>query len=100
MASSTFPSPDGDGTGDGTFPRKMDFHGSFHTFAVEWDKESLKYFVDGTLTNELTRFHVPIIPRWPFYLILNTAVSPFGLPEALQCERDLYHYVDYVRVYQ
>jgi beta-glucanase (GH16 family) len=100
LASSTFPSPDGDGTGDGTFPRKMDFHGSFHTFAVEWDKESLKYFVDGTLTNELTRFHVPIIPRWPFYLILNTAVSPFGLPEALQCERDLYHYVDYVRVYQ
>ena len=100
QATATFPSPAGDGTVDGTFPRKMDFHSSFHTFAVEWDKESLKYFVDGQLTNELTRFHVPIIPRWPFYLILNTAVSPFGLPEALQCERDLYHYVDYVRVYQ
>ena len=54
----------------------------------------------GRSPNELTRFHVPIIPRWPFYLILNTAVSPFGLPEALECGRDLYHYVDYVRVYQ
>jgi len=47
---------------------------------------------------ELTAFHVPIIPRWPFYLILNTAVSPFGLPDALECDYDLYHYVDYVRV--
>ena len=98
-----------DGQATGTFPSealgypagaKLDFHSAFHTFAVEWDKDSLKYFVDGQLTNELTRFHVPIIPRWPFYLILNTAVSPFGLPEALECERDLYHYVDYVRVYQ
>ena len=98
-----------DGQATATFPSealgyapgaKMDFHSDFHTFAVEWDKDSLKYFVDGSLVNELTRFHVPIIPRWPFYLILNTAVSPFGLPEALECERDLYHYVDYVRVYQ
>ena len=98
-----------DGQATGTFPSealgypsgaKMDFHSAFHTFAVEWDKDALRYFVDGTLTNELTRFHVPIIPRWPFYLILNTAVSPFGLPEALECGRDLYHYVDYVRVYQ
>ena len=70
---------------------------------MEWDKESLKYFVDDEMTSEITRyvfpfpnpdalfahtrltlsfigirFHVPIIPRWPFFLILNTAVSPFG----------------------
>jgi len=67
---------------------------------VEWDKESLKYFVDDEMTSEITRFHVPIIPRWPFFLILNTAVSPFGLPDALDCDTDLYHYVDYVRVYK
>lgn len=97
-----------DGQAIGTYPSepnypagtKMDFHSEFHTFVVEWDKESLKYFVDGELANELTRFHVPIIPRWPFFLILNTAVSPFGLPEALECDSDLYHYVDYVRVYK
>ena len=93
-----------DGSARQTFPSemgaKMDFHSDFHVFAVEWDKASLTYFVDGVPTMELTSFHVPIIPRWPFYLILNTAVSPFGLPEALDCDYDLYHYVDYVRVYR
>ena len=72
----------------------------FHVYAVEWDKNALRYFVDGVQTSELTSFHVPIIPRWPFYLILNTAVSPYGLPDALDCDYDMYHYVDYVRVYR
>lgn len=93
-----------DGLARQQFPAELgeraDFHTDFHVYAVEWDKESLTYFVDGVVTMELSSFHVPIIPRWPFYLILNTAVSPFGLPEALECDYDLYHYVDYVRVYR
>jgi hypothetical protein len=57
-----------------------------------------RYNEDGVKTMELTSFHVPIIPRWPFYLILNTAVSPFGLPDALECDYDLYHYGGAVQV--
>lgn len=80
---------------------KVDFSDGFHTFAVEWSKETLTFFVDGHVVNELSQFNVPIIPRWPFYLILNTAVSPFGMPDALdQCADDMFHYVDYVRVYK
>lgn len=93
-----------DGSAKSQFPpevgARMDFHSDFHVYAVEWDKNALRYFVDGVQTSELTSFHVPIIPRWPFYLILNTAVSPYGLPDALDCDYDMYHYVDYVRVYR
>ena len=77
-----------------------DFHSEFHVFAVEWDKRSLAYFVDGVETLRLSQFHVPIIPRWPFYVALSTAVSAFGMPDALECDYDSYHYVDYVRVYR
>jgi len=76
-----------DGVARSLYPKEIgernDFHSDFHVFAVEWEKGSLKYFVDGEMTMELTSFHVPIIPRWPFYLILYTAVSPFGLLGAL-----------------
>ena len=79
----------------------IDFSAGFHTFAVEWHKETLTFFVDGRRVQHLSRFNVPIIPRWPFYLILNTAVSPFGMPAALtECDDDMFHYVDYVRVYK
>ena len=92
-----------DGSAKSQFPpevgARMDFHSDFHVYAVE-DKNAVRYFVDGVQTSELTSFHVPIIPRWPFYLILNTAVSPYGLPDALDCDYDMYHYVDYVRVYR
>jgi hypothetical protein len=77
-----------------------DFHSEFHVFAVEWDKRGLAYFVDGVETLRLSQFHVPIIPRWPFYVALSTAVSAFGMPDALECDYDSYHYVDYVRVYR
>ena len=93
-----------DGSAKSQYPSdvgtRKDFHSDFHVFAVEWDKNALRYFVDGVQTSELTSFHVPIIPRWPFYLILNTAVSPYGLPDVLDCDYDMYHYVDYVRVYR
>ena len=80
--------------------QRGDFHSDFHVYAVEWSKDSLKYFVDDEVVMELTGFHVPIIPRWPFFVALDTAVSPFGLPDALKCDYDLYHYIDYVRVYR
>jgi len=86
----------------GRHPAKnLNLDQEFHTFAVEWDKSSLRYYVDDVLTNVLDKFAVPIVPRWPFYLILNTEMSPFGMPDAMtECEGDFYHHVDYVRVYK
>jgi hypothetical protein len=81
--------------------QNLNLDGEFHAFAVEWDKSSLRYYVDGVLTNVLDRLTVPIVPRWPFYLILNTEMSPFGMPDAMtECDGDFFHYVDYVRVYR
>jgi hypothetical protein len=81
--------------------KNLNLDQEFHTFAVEWDKSSLRYYVDDVLTNVLDKFAVPIVPRWPFYLILNTEMSPFGMPDAMtECEGDFYHHVDYVRVYK
>ena len=81
--------------------QNLNLDGEFHAFAVEWDKSSLRYYVDGVLTNVLDRLTVPIVPRWPFYLILNTEMSPFGMPDAMtECDGEFFHYVDYVRVYR
>ena len=81
--------------------KNLNLDGEFHAFAVEWDKSSLRYYVDGVLTNVLDRLTVPIVPRWPFYLILNTEMSPFGMPDAMtECDGEFFHYVDYVRVYR
>jgi beta-glucanase (GH16 family) len=48
-----------------------DFTAGFHTFAVEWQPEALRWFVDGI---ERHTFNKPT-PSQPFYLILNLAVG-------------------------
>ena len=64
----------------------------------EWDKDALRYFVDGTLTNGLDA-----VPRRACRGGRSTSSSTrpcrrSGCPRRLSCGRDLYHYVDYVRV--
>ena len=52
----------------------VDWTGSFHSFAVEWSKESIVWFVDGVKRHE-RRVGTPpslFIPTDPFYMILNT----------------------------
>ncbi|MDD5746928.1 MAG: glycoside hydrolase family 16 protein, partial [Candidatus Omnitrophica bacterium] len=48
-----------------------DFSAGFHTFAVEWDPDRLRWYVDGVLRCT-TSGH---IPQERFYIILNTAVG-------------------------
>jgi beta-glucanase (GH16 family) len=48
-----------------------DFTAGFHTFAVEWQPDVLRWFVDGL---ERHTFAKPT-PAQPFYLILNLAVG-------------------------
>ncbi len=77
---------------------------AFHTYSVEWDENSVKWFVDGTKFNEVSiaggvnsteEFHnnffillnLAVGGEWPGYNIDNN-----GFPAQMQ--------VDYVRVYQ
>ncbi len=96
---------------------------AFHEYAVEWERDQLRFFVDGvhfqTQTSDEWYAYFPadedgfydplgaykIGPRdapfdQMFYLIMNLAVggNPVGPPEGTQFPQTLE--VDYVRVYQ
>lgn len=79
------------------------FDTDFHVFGVEWTPNSIKYYVDNILYNEITPSDVT--GDWvfdhPFYMIINLAVggSFVGAPnDNTVFPQTLY--IDYVRVYQ
>jgi beta-glucanase (GH16 family) len=77
----------------------------FHTFAIEWEENVVRWYVDDHLYETRTPSDVPSNGHWvydhPFFLILNVAVggafpgSPDGTTQFPQ--RML---VDYIRVYE
>lgn len=79
------------------------FADDFHLFAVEWEPEQLRWYVDDKLYSTLTPRDVP--GKWvfdhPFYIILNVAVGGFwpGYPDETTTFPQ-FMVVDYVRVYQ
>jgi beta-glucanase (GH16 family) len=85
-----------------------DFHREWHLFAVEWQPEQIRWYVDDVLFQTFDRPAEVELAYWPFdrgrpfFLILNLAVggwfdSPHMPPENLEPQRLL---VDYVRVYR
>jgi beta-glucanase (GH16 family) len=81
------------------------FADSFHTFAVEWEPNVVRFYCDGILYKTRTPADLPAGKTWvydhPFFIILNVAVggswpgNPDGttiFPQTML--------VDYVRVYQ
>lgn len=87
-----------------TLANNQRFADSFHTFAVEWEPNVVRFYCDGILYKTRTPADVPE-KTWvfdhPFFIILNLAVggnwpgSPDGttvFPQRM--------FVDYVRVYQ
>ncbi len=81
------------------------FADSFHTFAVEWEPNVVRFYCDGILYKTRTPADLPQGQTWvfnhPFFILLNVAVggdwpgNPDGttvFPQTMQ--------VDYVRVYQ
>ena len=80
------------------------FSDDFHLFAVEWEPEVIRFYVDDELYATRTPADLPPRARWvydhPFFLILNLAVGGDlpGSPgrSASFPQRML---VDYVRVY-
>lgn len=88
-----------------TLTNGQKFSDDFHTFAVEWEPNVMRFYVDELLYKTRTPADLPAGTSWvfdhPFFLILNVAVGGGwpGNPDATTVfpQRML---VDYVRVYQ
>jgi beta-glucanase (GH16 family) len=80
------------------------FSDGFHIFAIEWDPEMIRFYVDGELFATKTPADLPAGANWvfdhPFFILLNLAVGGDlpGNPDQSTVfpQRML---VDYVRVY-
>lgn len=89
-----------------TLPNNQAFADDFHGFAVEWEPQQIRLYVDGTLYATDTKPGSPQPSSWPFdgqpfFLLLNLAVGGAwpGNPDATtQFPQQML--VDYVRVYQ
>jgi beta-glucanase (GH16 family) len=87
-----------------TLPGKRDFADDFHVYAVEWEPDSIAFYVDENLYVRRTR--ADLRPGWkwvfdkPFFIILNLAVGGDwpGEPDATTTFPQTM-LVDYVRVY-
>ncbi len=81
------------------------FSDNFHVFALEWEPQAIRWYVDGVLYQTRTPVDLPSGTRWvfdhPFFLILNLAVGGTwpGSPDSTTVfpQKML---VDYVRVYE
>ena len=86
-------------------PSSRKFSDGYHTFAVEWEPDVIRFYVDGRIYKTRTPAELPTGKAWvfnhPFFLILNVAVGGDfpGNPDATTVFPQLMK-VDYVRVYQ
>ena len=81
------------------------FAEDFHVFAVEWEAQAMRWYVDGALFQTRTPANLPAGSRWvfdhPFFLLLNVAVGGNwpGSPDATTAfPQEML--VDWVRVYR
>ncbi|MCO5186164.1 MAG: glycoside hydrolase family 16 protein [Anaerolineae bacterium] len=93
----------GNGIGASRYLAGEPYSADFHEFAVEWEPEEIRWYMDGIPYFSLTPADVP--GEWvydqPFFILLNVAVGGLwpGYPDESTVfpQRML---VDYVRVYQ
>lgn len=76
----------------------------FHTFAIDWDYDGIRWYFDGELYSDKGRDSVGD-REWvfdqPFFIILNLALGgTVGGPIGFDTKFPQYLYVDHVRVYQ
>lgn len=85
--------------------RNQRFASSYHIFAVEWEPNAIRWYMDGNLYQTLTPANLPAGTKWvydhPFFIILNLAIGGAwpGNPDAATTFPQTM-LVDYVRVYQ
>jgi beta-glucanase (GH16 family) len=88
-----------------TLPGKQRFADDFHVFAVEWDPDSVSFFVDQDRYVRRTRADLHSDWKWvfdkPYFLILNLAIGGDwpGSPDSTTVFPQTM-LVDYVRVYE
>ena len=81
------------------------FADAFHTFAVEWEPNVVRFYCDGLLYQTLTPDRLPSGKTWvynhPFFILMNLAVGGYWplYPDATTVFPQTM-LVDYVRVYQ
>ena len=91
-----------DGVGS-PYTQTTPFSDDFHIYAVEWEPETIRWYVDEQLTFVITPDDVP--GEWvydhPFFIIMNVAVGGNwpGYPDETTTFPQQMR-VDYVRVYQ
>jgi beta-glucanase (GH16 family) len=84
---------------------KLAFADDFHIYAVEWEPDTIRFYVDDHLYATRTPRDLPAGTKWvydhPFFLLLNVAVGGLwpGSPDATSTFPQTM-LVDYVRVYQ
>jgi beta-glucanase (GH16 family) len=91
-----------------TLPAGQTIYDDFHVYAIEWQPDSIEFFVDGAAFHKVTPASLPPGRQWvfnaPFFILLNLAIGGpttfLGTPSpsAPFPAQDLL--VDYVRVYQ
>ena len=78
---------------------------NYHVYAIEWDANGIRWFVDGNQFYSASRSFVESYGPWvydhPFFVLLNVAVGGNwpGSPNASSVFPQRM-YVDYIRVYQ
>jgi beta-glucanase (GH16 family) len=86
-------------------PTGKRFSDDFHVFALEWEPEAIRFYVDDNLYVTRTLADIPVGKKWafdhPFFLLLNLAVGGDwpGNPDATTVFPQTM-LVDYVRVYK
>jgi beta-glucanase (GH16 family) len=86
-------------------PSKQNFSDDFHLYAVEWEPNALRFYVDDHLYETRTPADLPPGAKWvydhPFFILLNVAVGGQwpGNPDATSTYPQAM-LVDYVRVYK
>jgi len=88
-----------------SLPKGQDFADGFHVYAVEWEPDVIRFYVDDNLYATRTPTHLPRDAKWvydhPFFVILNVAVGGDwpGTPDATT-KFPQSMLVDYVRAYK
>jgi beta-glucanase (GH16 family) len=88
-----------------SLPQGKAFADGFHVYAVEWEPNAIRFYVDDNLYATRTPAELPKGTKWvydhPFYILLNVAVGGDwpGNPD-VTTKFPQTMLVDYVRVYQ